>query len=232
MNSAHCDQGTCFLCRHCLPDWKETIAAERDVLHFRRGDHIFREGERVRGIYFITRGAVKIHRSWGAADEFILRFARKGDVVGHRGHGSTASFPVSATVLEETTACFISNKFLEKLLHSDLGFLYEMMRLYAGELQKAEKRMHDLALVPVKGRVADALFTIRDAFGTDKEGYVNILITRTDIACHAGTTYEAVFRLLKEWTREGIVSTLGKQFRIDDEIRLRERMQSERPLTR
>ncbi|HVS97693.1 MAG TPA: Crp/Fnr family transcriptional regulator [Puia sp.] len=227
MNSIHCDQGTCFLCKYSLPEWKDKIAAERKLLHFRRGDHIFREGEKVRGIYFITGGAAKIHRSWGAGNEFILRFARKGDVVGHRGHGSTASFPVSATVLEETTACFIPNKFLETLFRNDIGFLYEMMRLYAGELQKAEKRMHDLALVPVKGRVANALFTIRDTFGTDSEGYVNIPITRTDIACHAGTTYEAVFRLLKEWTRENIVTTLGKQFRIDDEVRLRALMQQD-----
>jgi CRP/FNR family transcriptional regulator len=196
------------------------IATGKQVLHYKKGETIFREGEEARGIYFIVEGSVKVHRSWGAGNEFILRFATAGDVVGHRGHGVPGGFPISATVLDTTTVCFITSEFLEILFQTDHRFLYAMMQLYASELQAAEKRMRDLALRPVKGRVAQALLTLRDVFGTDGDQYLKIPITRLDIACYAGTTYEAVFRLLKDWSGTGLVSTSGKYIRIDDEERL------------
>ena len=201
--------------------WKDTIIADGEALHYKKGQAIFREGEKVSGIYFILEGAVKIHQSWGD-NEFILRFATAEDVIGHRGQGVT-TFPISATALDSTSVCFVSSEALEAMFRTNPLFLYRMMQLYAAELQKAEKRMHDLALMPVKGRVAEALFTMQDTFGLDKDGYIRVPVTRLDIACYAGTTYEAVFRLLAEWGRAGIVSTAGKKIRVNKVILCRMR---------
>jgi len=176
----------------------------------------------VRGLYFIVAGAVKVHQSWGKDKEIILRFAAAGDVVGHRGQGGTAVFPVSATTLEATSVCFISNDFLETTFKANPSFLYAFMQLYAAELQKAERRMRSLALTPVKGRVAEALFTIRDIFGADADGFIRLPITRLDIASYAGTTYEAVFRLLTDWTSEKLVTTSGKFIRIENDQKIHE----------
>jgi CRP-like cAMP-binding protein len=215
-----CDAGRCFLCRNCLPEWKSAIAAARQVHTYKKGHVIYREGMDVRGLYFIIDGAVKVHQSWGKDKEIILRFAAAGDVLGHRGQGGAAIFPVSATTLEPTRLCFIPNNFLETTFKTNPSFLYAMMQLYAAELQKAERRMRSLALTPVKAGVAEALFAIGDIFGVDSEGFVRVPVTRSDIASYAGTTYEAVFRLLTEWTAAGLVSTLGKYIRINDRQRL------------
>lgn len=201
------------------------IAPERKVYAYRKGQSIFREGEEVKGIYFVSEGAVKIHRYWGGGKEFILRWAGSGEVIGHRGKGNGHRFPVSATVLAPTTVCFITSEFLEGIFTTHPSFLYAMMELYASELTMAENRMRDLAIMPVSGRVAEALFTIREVFGTDGLGFTRIPVTRLDIACHAGTTYEAVFRLLSEWSREGLICTSGKNIRILEEKRLREFIQ-------
>lgn len=215
-----CDLSRCFLCRNCLPEWKGAIIAEREVRAYRKGQPIFEEGDEVRGIYFISEGAVKVHQSWGKGKEFILRFANAGDVIGHRGYGGDARLPVSATALDDTRVCFVTSGFLETTFKTNPPFVYTMMQLYATELQKAEKRMRDLAVKPVKSRVAEALFAIRETFGSDESGYFRIPVTRLDIAGYAGTTYEAVFRLLSEWTEAGLVSTAGKKIRIDDEKKL------------
>lgn len=215
-----CDAGSCFLCRHCLPEWKGAIAAAREILQYKKGYMIYREGTEVAGLYFIKDGAVKVHQSWGKDKEIILRFAAAGDVLGHRGQGGPAIFPVSATTLEPTTVCFIPNDFLETTFKTNPSFLYSMMQLYATELQKAELRMRALALTPVKAVVAETLLTIKDIFGVDRAGFIRVPITRSDIADYAGTTYEAVFRLLTEWAAEGLVSTSGKYIRINDDQKL------------
>lgn len=205
----------CFLCRNCLPSFRRAITAGRKVLDFKKGQDIFREGDKVEGIYFVMKGAVKVHQTWGD-NEFIIRFARAGDVVGHRGQGMT-TFPVSATALEQTKVCFVANELLEAVFKKDHAFLYKMMQLYSTELLRAEKRMRDLALLPVKSRVADALLMLSETFGRNADGYIRVPVTRLDIASYAGTTYEAVFRLLTQWAQKGFVNTSGKSIRINDD---------------
>src|SRR5258708_35226270 len=96
-NKNGCDLESCFLCNRCLPEWKPAIAEHRDSLHFRKGEMIFKEGDKVEGIYFVCSGKVKVHKQWGTEKELIIRLARKGDIVGHRGLGQDSIYPISAT---------------------------------------------------------------------------------------------------------------------------------------
>ena len=98
-SSNNCDLQSCFLCRQCLPEWLPAIQAHRKNLNFRKGELIFREGEPVRGIYFVYSGTVKVHKQWGTEKELILRFAQQGEIFGHRGLGQEAIYPISATAL-------------------------------------------------------------------------------------------------------------------------------------
>lgn len=221
---ASCLLDRCVLCNSCGPALSTQIAKNRQVFQYPKGQTIFTEGEQLGGLYFVYSGAVKVHQSWGPGNEFILRFAVSGDVLGHRAQGSGSASPVSATALEQTTVCYVGNVFLEATTSANPAFVQMMMQLYADELQKAEKRMRALATMPVKSRVADALFVIRDILGADSKGYFRIPVTRIDIASYAGTTYEAVFRLLTAWSREGLVSTAGKRIRIDDEEKLKNQL--------
>jgi CRP-like cAMP-binding protein len=216
-----CDLSSCFLCTHCMPEWKGAIVSARQVQRYNKGQAIFREGEAVQGIHFICSGAVKVHQSWGSDKELILHFAGSGDVAGHRAQGGQPAYPISATALEKTNICFITNAFLEATFKTNPSFLYRVMQLYAGELQKAEKRMRNLALMDVKGRIADALLTIQETFWLNEEGFIRVPVTRQDIASYAGTTYETVFKLFTEWCHSGLIETAGKNIRINDSRLLR-----------
>jgi CRP/FNR family transcriptional regulator len=220
MPESSCDLKSCFLCKHCISDWKELISIKKKTLHFRKSTVIFKEGNLVEGIYFISAGSVKVHKQWGEQRELVVRFAKAGDVLGHRGFGGSQLFPVSATCLEDSKVCYIPNNFLEATLQTNPVFTYRLMQEYANELQKAEKRMHDLALMEVKGRVALALLEIANLFGTDSEQYISIPISRQDIASYAGTTYETVFKLFTNLVAEGIITSAGKRIKINDTIAL------------
>jgi len=215
MPETTCNLDSCFLCKNCIPEWKEIIAMKKKTLFFKKGTVIFSEGSPVEGIFFLIEGAVKVYKQWAEQRELIVRFAKAGDVLGHRGLGGDNLYPISATSLEDTRACYIPNDFLEATLLTNPAFTYRLMHLYANELQKAEKRMRDMALMEVKGRIALALLEIADLFGTDDEKYIAIPITRQDIASYAGTTYETVFKFFTELVIQNILSTIGKRIKIN-----------------
>jgi CRP/FNR family transcriptional regulator len=220
MAEISCNLDRCFLCHHCMPEWKEVTALHRKTLAFRKGKSLFEQGQPVKGIYFICSGAVKIHAPWGDGREMIIRWAKAGDIAGLRGLGGNSIFPISATALEDTTACFISNDFLELSLKANPSLTYTLMHFYATELQKAERRMRDLTHMEVKGRIAGALLDIARTFGTDSEGYLGLTLTRQDIAAYAGTTYETVFKFFTELTAAEVITTAGKDIRINQPERL------------
>ena len=208
-----CDLTHCFLCSHCLPEWKEVIALHKETLSVKKGQDVFAEGDPVSGIFFMYSGAVKVHQAWGEK-ELILSFAAPGDVLGHRGLGSAGVHPVSATALENSTVCFIPQPFLENSFRANPGFLYQMMQLYARVLAQAENRMRLLALTDARGRVTEALETLRGVYGVNEDGFIRVGVTRYDIAAYAGTTYETVFKLFTEWTAAGRIVTQGKHIKV------------------
>lgn len=209
-----CDLRTCMVCRLSLPEWIPAIQANRTVLNYKKGDLIFEEGSPVTGMYFVNSGLVKVHKHWGADKELIIRFARDGDIFGHRGFGRERLFPVSATALAPSSVCFVDLTFFESSLKVNPNLAFQFMIFLANELQESERNMRDLVHMPVKGRICGTLLKLQDKFGIDKDGFIRVSLSRQDVASYAGTTYETVFRVVSSLEEEGLVKTKGKYFGI------------------
>lgn len=215
-----CDVQTCLLCRLCQKEWLPAVSTHRTNYKAAKGEVIFREGDEVKGIYFVYEGTVKVHKRWGDEKELILRFAKKGAIIGHRGLGKDLVYPVTGTAIEPTTVCFVPLDFFEATLKVNQGFLYELMHFFATELKESERNMRNLAHMPVKGRIAQALLTLEEKFGTTEDGSINIILSRQDLASFAGTTYETAFRMLNELLEEGAIIATGKRLSISNKALL------------
>lgn len=219
-NKHDCDLQTCFLCQFCLKEWLPAVDQIRKTLRVNKGELIFKEGDPVTGIYFVYSGNVKVHKKWGPDKELIVRFARNGAILGHRGIGKDLNYPVSATALEAGIVCFIAIDFFMTTLKVNHEFTYKLMLFFADELQLSERKMRNLAHMSVKGRVAQALITLSNQFGITTEGAINIEMTRQDLASYAGATYETVFRVMNDLVKERIATVSGKKIRIIDADKL------------
>ena len=203
-----------------MPEWLPAIQAHRKNLTFKKGELIFREGEPIRGIYFVYSGTVKVHKKWGTEKELIIRFARQGEIFGHRGLGQEAIYPISATALEPLNACFIDLDFFRASLKVNQDFMYGLLLFFADELQESERKMRNLAHMQVKGRVAQALATLQEKFGRTREGYIQMTLSRQDLASLVGATYETVFRIINELAEEELITLSGKNISINDAAKL------------
>jgi len=208
------------MCQHCLPDWLQLVAIHKKNLFYKKGETIFTEGEPVAGIYFLYRGKVKVHKQWGQEKELIVRFAKDGDIVGHRGFGSNSTYPVSASALVPTTICFIEMDFFLSTLKTNPGLTFKLMMFYAHELQSVEHRMRNLVHMDMKGRIADSLLMLKEQFGLDEDGNINIVTSRQDLASYAGTSYESIFRIMNELVNDKVIEVKDKNIKIINEHQL------------
>lgn len=221
-NQNTCDPAVCFLCGNCMPQWIPSIETYKKTIQVKKGEKLFSEREPVKGIYFLKKGSFKIHMNWEAGKQMIIRFARQGDLIGHRGLGDETRYPVSATAIENATVCFIEKDFFQQTLAVNPAFTYKLITFYSNELQDAEKRIRNLALMDVKGRIADTILMLSRVFGQNDEGYINITITRQDMATYAGTIYETFFKISNEFVKQKIIRYSGKNVKILKHARLQE----------
>ena len=209
-----CDLKSCTLCLSCSKEWLPAIDASRKVFHLKKGELLFKEGDEVKGMYFIHSGLVKVHKRWDEEKEMILRFANKGAIVGHRGLGSDTIYPVSGTALASTEVCFVDMDFFTATLKVNPDYMYELLMFFAAELKESEKRMRNLAHMSTKGRIAYALASLQEKFGTDADGYLNIVLSRQDLASYTGTTYETLFKMMNEFSAEHILQFSEKKIKV------------------
>ena len=176
----------------------------------------------MQGMFFVIEGAVKVHKKWGNEKELVVRFAKKGDILGHRGLGKNTIYSVSATAIDPVTVCFIDLAFFHATLKVNPGFLYQLMMFFAEELKISEKKMRDLAHMQVKGRIAQALLTIAENFGVDKLGNIDLTLSRQNLASFTGTTYETAYRIMNEFEEQNIIRVSGKSISLFDKVKLTE----------
>jgi CRP/FNR family transcriptional regulator len=217
-----CDLTSCYLCTHCTGDWKHAIAVHKKNFTIKKGQRIFSEGDPVTGIYFIFSGKVKVHKRWDDDKEIILRFAKSGDILGHLGLGNESVYPVSTTAIEPGVVCYIDLPFFESSLNVNPKLTYSLMKFFANELQESEKRMRNLVHMPVKERIALALLTLKNQFGADETGALNIELTRQDLSSFAAVSYETFFKVTNDFIQNNWIAVNGKCIRIANEEVLKE----------
>ena len=213
-NNSLCDAHTCFMCQNCLEEWRPAICANKTNIKLKKGEVLFREGDKVNGIYFVYSGNIKVYKQWDADKELIIRFAKDGAILGHRGIGADTDYPISAEALEPSVVCYVDMKFFESTIRVNNELTYQLVNFFASELRVTERRMRNLAHMPVKGRVAYALIKLQQQFGITADGFINLALSRQDLASFAGATYETVFRVINELVSEQAISLSGKSIAI------------------
>lgn len=222
VSSTKCDLKSCFLCQNSLKNWHQVIGLNKLNMTFKKGEQIFKEGDEVKGIYFVYSGKVKVHKQWDAEKDFIVRFAKDSDILGHMGLGESNIYPVSATALEVVTVCYLTMDFFESTLEVNTKFTYNLMRFFANQLQEKDKKMRDLVHMSVKARIAQSLISLKNQFGENEDGFIAIELSRQDLSAFAGVSYETLFKVIVELTDLEVILTQEKRFKIkkEDELTL------------
>ncbi len=187
---------------------------EKSCQHFRRGDIIYREGNKATGCYCVNDGIIKVFKTGVEGKEQIIMFAQKGDIIGYRSVISNEPFCTTAKVHEDANLCFIPAEFLLELVQKNHSFSLNMLKLACKELGEANSFLTDIAQRSVKERLAEVILLIRRTFGTDADGFIKLVLTREELANIVGTATESVIRQLSEFKNNKVIEIRGRKIKV------------------
>ena len=201
-------------------DQLEFITEAKSCYTYKKGQTIFFEDSRPLGLFCLNKGKVKIFKTGIDGKEQIIHFGQPGDFVGYRALIADEKYSVSATAIEETTACFIPRDAFIEMLDNNPKLSRSLLKSLCHEVGIANERIQSMAQKNVRERLADTLLLLHNTFDDDSETLIDISLPREDIANIVGTATETLIRLLSEFKNDGLVKFEGKKIRLLDIAKL------------
>ncbi|KGL61706.1 Crp/Fnr family transcriptional regulator [Polaribacter sp. Hel1_85] len=180
----------------------------------KKGEAIFEEGERLKGIFCVKDGICKVSKMSENGRNQIISLVTKGDLLGERSLISDEASNLKAIALNDMEVCFIPKEEILKDLEKNPNFSMSVLKDMAQTIKQADNVIVDMAQKTVKQRLAETLLNLHSRFGVNKEKAININLSREDIANIIGTATESAIRLLSDLKKKNIIEFKGKDISI------------------
>ncbi|WP_452229380.1 MULTISPECIES: Crp/Fnr family transcriptional regulator [unclassified Lacinutrix] len=192
------------------------VSACKTTRFYKKGDVIFDEGETLHGVYCVRDGVCKLTKLSANGKDHTVKLLGKGELLGQRSIISDERTNLSAIALNDIELCYVPKDQIVSSLHENHKFSFDVLQRLAKDLKGAEEDLINMAQKTVKQRLAQSLIYVENTFGSDDAGYLNVLLSREDYASIVGTATESAIRILSQFKKEGLISTSGKQIKIEN----------------
>jgi CRP/FNR family transcriptional regulator, polysaccharide utilization system transcription regulator len=196
---------------------KETIASHHSVHHIRKGDFLFREGEKSKGLICLSTGKAKVFKEGVGGREQIVKMVKQNGLIGYRALFTENFWLFSAAAIEDSSICVLDKNTLVKMLKKNADLTIKFTRLLSEELGYSNSRTISLTQKHIRGRLAESLIVLRDTYGLDADGKtLNVSLSREDIAGLSNMTTSNAIRTLSGLSADGIIMVKGRRITILD----------------
>ena len=202
-------------------DQLKRISDSKVSKSIKKGDSIFEEGEKLKGVFCVRNGISKLSKMSDNGKDTIIKIATRGEVLGQRSVISQEKTNLSAVAVNDMEVCFIPKIHLLDSIHENPSFAKEILLQMAKDLKFADNVIVNIAQKTVKQRLAEVILYLNENFGVDADGFIAITLTREDIANIVGTAKETCIRTLTNFKKENWIVTKSKRIKIEDQNALR-----------
>jgi CRP-like cAMP-binding protein len=182
----------------------------------KKGEIIFEEGEAVNGVYCVKDGICKLSKLSENGKDQIVKMVVKGQLIGQRSLVTDENSNLQAVALNDMEVCFIPKSEIIADLQKNPTFSYNMLKDMAQDLKESDDIIVNMAQKSVRQRLAETLVYIHESFGVNPDKTLSVLLSREDFANIVGTATESAIRVLSQFKKEGLISTVGKHIKIED----------------
>lgn len=181
-----------------LPDPFDTLNEnERTRLTLAKGDHVFRQGDATRGVFFVVSGSICLTRMTEAGTAVTLHTAVAGGMFAEASLYSD-HYHCDAMAIVPSQVVRVSKQAILTRQREDAAFSDGITRLLATQVQEYRQLLTLHAVKSANERVFLAVASGR------LRGSV------TQLASQIGLTKEACYRALKELADQGMLIKTGR----------------------
>ena len=168
---------------------------------------LYPQGEQADTLYALGSGRVRVVRETGHERALTVAYRVGGDLVGETAVVAHKTYQEAATSIEPVEAVAVPIARVKKLLASDAGFGYSMLRLMVERRLEAERRIESLLSRTVESRVAEFLIDAADRHGIPESRgiLIGVKYTHQEIADFVGSTRETVTVTLGDLKRRAMI---------------------------
>lgn len=200
---------------------REVLIRNHSYAHYRKGEIIFKEGERPPGLISLAVGKVKIFKEGVGGREQILRLVKPASLLGFRALFAGNAYSASAIAIEDSTICIVEKGAFFGLVKESPELSIKIIKMLSVELGFSNNRTVSLTQKHIRGRLAESLLVLKETYGLEKDGKtIRAYLSREDIANLSNMTTSNAIRTLSTFASEKVISIDGRKIRILDPRRL------------
>ncbi len=199
------------------PKEKEFLKQNYTCAYYKKGEIIFKEGDKPIGLMILAEGKVKIFKEGVGGREQIVRMAKPVGFIGYRALFAEENHTATAVAIEDCVSCIVEKESVFRVMRSNADLSMSVIQSFASELGFSHDRTVTLTQKHIRGRLAESLIFLKDTYGyEDDNKTIKIYLSREDVANLSNMTTSNAIRTLSTFAQEGVISIDGRKIRILD----------------
>ncbi len=176
---------------------------------FKEKSVVFKQDEVGSGFYYVKKGLIKIVSEGTSKNERILDIVGPGYLIGEQALDDLPFYSTAISHVDSVLYYFSKNDIEELTVKNS-----EVIELLVQSLFSKEKLLLNninATSADTQYQVAHALLYLMDCYQSNE-----INLTQQELSLYVGLTRITIYKILKEWASEGIVSIRNRKININD----------------
>lgn len=192
----------------------QELCNNKEEYHFRKGEVINQEGEKITDFKYLKSGLVKLSRRAITGEEQVITITRPFEFVSNMSIFSEERYKYSVSAVEDSVVCVVKLDFIKSLFVRNGSFALVLMSRISKINDKIITQTLDLRQKNLVGRVAFVLLYFTNEIYNTR--VFDLPVSRKEIADYIGMSMANVIRTLSDFKKDGIIKVVGKTIEIVD----------------
>lgn len=179
----------------------------------RKGEPVFMQGEKVKDLFLIKAGRIKLNKVQEDGNEITLDFRKAGDVLGETVFADDMDYPVSAWALEDTVTCGIEIQAFNRLILDNPDIGLKVIRSMGRQMASMGDRLESMSGSSLEERLYSVLSHVAKEHGTEEtDGFsIGFPLTHEELGFLVGAHRVSVTKAMKALAESGKITKQGKK---------------------
>lgn len=200
---------------------KEYIDQHVDICTYKKNEIIHHEGDVPTHMMMLGSGKLRVYKEGIGQKQQIIRMLKPYDFFAYRAMIADETYNTAVSAFENSVVYKVRRDAFMRLIQQNPRFCYLFMIEMAKDLGRSDAKVVNLTQKHIRGRLADALISLKLNYGLDEDGAtIAMYMSREDLANLSNMTTANAIRTLSQFAQEGIISIDGRKIKILNEQEL------------